>query len=409
MTDPSALWVAYGPSGFGALLSDLQVKLVNVEDDAELNGTIATVKGWDGRSTSFEVEVPHREEGLRMKAENLIPSHHVTYADAIAAAAGLASPQRELLQRAPLMTGIGKCLSAGDVAALSVSSRLLRAVLCSSSEALLMWEDFLQRQHGAGALQVAQLVTPAAAGREGFCRSMALRQVFDNSLEIVGGNIVDKVQGVEVCVCPTLASLELGGPGAARAIRTAGGPVLETAIQSLSRDEVKPLTVHLLPGGDLGVKVALTITQPPRPFYLISPEEKRIETILGFLTYLHGNLLAKVREEGCRSVVLPTLCTTGIGLPLYLVALGAVRAIRRDFWKNPTDPIKVRIACFEASHEQMLNTVKEFVLKGFYNPEETDQFIRDTLSPKRAAAQQPPQPQPEIDEDEDLAHQIEQA
>ncbi|CAE8618565.1 unnamed protein product [Polarella glacialis] len=87
---------------------------------------------------------------------------------------------------------------------------------------------------------------------------------------------------------------------------------------------------------------------------------------------LHGNLFQAVRDGGFRSPAMPALCTGEIGVPVHLVAIGALRALHRDFIKHPTDPIRVRVACFEAEHWYPFNNIKDEILEHFFLPEKAD-------------------------------------
>merc|ERR1719265_2971876 len=96
-------------------------------------------------------------------------------------------------------------------------------------------------------------------------------------------------------------------------------------------------------------------------------KEEQVESLLAFVGKIHDNLLLAVREAGFRSLAMPTLCTGGIGVPAAIVAIAVVRAVRKDFCRNPSDPLKVRIACFDSDHIPILQRVKKQQLQFFYS------------------------------------------
>jgi len=107
--------------------------------------------------------------------------------------------------------------------------------------------------------------------------------------------------------------------------------------------------------------------------------EDGINGVLGWLGILHTELLKEVRNAGYRTVALPTLATGGIRMPPHMVAIAAVEAIHRDFVAHPADPLRLRIACFEAEHLRTFETIKTEMLDNFYRPEEVMDLLRSSL------------------------------
>ncbi|CAK9077137.1 Isocitrate lyase [Durusdinium trenchii] len=135
-------------------------------------------------------------------------------------------------------------------------------------------------------------------------------------------------------------------------------------------------------------KLALTVTEIPYEVLQIF-QMPYVAGSAGWLTRLHAALLHTVppgwRAAGYRSVSMPTLCTGGIGIPVQFVAVAAVRSVYWDFCAHPTDPMRVRLCCFELGHLRMAraagtegkqekceifgDAVKMEVLDHFYRPE----------------------------------------
>merc|ERR1712232_1055956 len=86
-------------------------------------------------------------------------------------------------------------------------------------------------------------------------------------------------------------------------------------------------------------------------------------TALQFLIDVHGNLLRTVRNAGFRRLAMPTLCTGGVGMPVEFVAIAVLTTLQRDFFEHPSDPMRVRIACFEDDHVGVFQTVKAEMLQ----------------------------------------------
>eukprot|EP00401_Gymnodinium_catenatum_P033808 CAMPEP_0117593672 /NCGR_PEP_ID=MMETSP0784-20121206/72767_1 /TAXON_ID=39447 /ORGANISM="" /LENGTH=76 /DNA_ID=CAMNT_0005395629 /DNA_START=48 /DNA_END=275 /DNA_ORIENTATION=+ len=76
---------------------------------------------------------------------------------------------------------------------------------------------------------------------------------------------------------------------------------------------------------------------------------------------------------------MPTLCTGGMGIPAHIVAVAAVRAAHLDFIEHPTDPIRVRVACFDPRHMRAFLTIKDDVLQHFFRPDEAERTVRAPL------------------------------
>merc|ERR1719265_2772578 len=94
---------------------------------------------------------------------------------------------------------------------------------------------------------------------------------------------------------------------------------------------------------------------------------------------LHMDLIKATRQGGYRSLAMPTLATGGQGIPPHIVAIGALQAIHSDILEHPSDPMRVRIACFEAHHIPTFNSVKDEVLLRFYQPDEAMEFLTSNL------------------------------
>eukprot|EP00913_Durusdinium_trenchii_P000050 g46.t1 len=178
--------------------------------------------------------------------------------------------------------------------------------------------------------------------------------------------------------------------GAQGAVRHVAGPAAEDAIARLRAERLNELDlVTLVHGGLLAEpqrrsppsllahsqeKLALTVTEIPYEVLQIFQmpyvgDEQRHGTLMSWLTRLHAALLHTVRAAGYRSVSMPTLCTGGIGIPVQFVAVAAVRSVYWDFCAHPTDPMRVRLCCFELGHLRMARAVKMEVLDHFYRPE----------------------------------------
>lgn len=187
--------------------------------------------------------------------------------------------------------------------------------------------------------------------------------------------------GADVVACPVLRNLNNAGVGAQGAVRAAAGHELEMGISELTMP-LPELSSTLVPGGTLAKRVALTVTEPPVWLWESmqggGPRE-HIESMLAFLGQIHENLLKTVREAGFRFLAMPTLCTGGMGMPVHLVAIAALRAVRRDFCEHPNDPIKVRVACYEIEHMSAFNTIKDELLQHFYSPAIAECILMSSL------------------------------
>jgi len=162
------------------------------------------------------------------------------------------------------------------------------------------------------------------------------------------------------------------GPGR-RAARRGGGPAAK-----LSKP-LPPLSVAMVPGGQLAQYVALTVTEPPREVWHGVRPEDRSRRVLGFLGRIHSILFQAVRDSGCRTLAMPTLCTGGIGIPVQLVAIAAVCAVQADFCEHPADPLQVRVACYEEDHIPSFQVIKDTVMEHFFEPERTKRILTSVL------------------------------
>ena len=172
-------------------------------------------------------------------------------------------------------------------------------------------------------------------------------KLFRKTLSIARGSVADrKVFGgdvVEVVACPCRSDLKNMGFGAQNAIIKAAGPSLVRSIADLSRPR-KDGSATLVSGGDLAKYVAVTITQLPD-----WADADEAQT-LAWLTNMHANILSGVRDQGCHSLAIPTLCTGGMGVNPELVCAGVAAAMVQDFNDHPLDPLHVVIWCFDEKH-----------------------------------------------------------
>ncbi|CAE8637000.1 unnamed protein product [Polarella glacialis] len=371
-----AAWEAHGPGAGGVLPASAQVQLHALEAKPELNGKVVTLVRWDGPSQRFIVAI---QSGDRIKVR----------ASCLQGVRGYPLQPSWInleggLMPADLSATVALFLPTRAVAALSGAARALRAELWLRPGGQLLWEALLVRSFGAPAVDMARAARPGVSGPALFRGARGLRQIFGQLLEVVRGGIQTQATGVEVVACPTVRSLALGGRGAQVVIRQAAGPELEEAIQAVMqlRSLLPEMSCTLFPGGALAPHVAMVVTEPPEQLWgTLRREDSSEQTqgILSWLTRLHGNLFQAVREGGFRSLAMPTLCTGGIGVPVHLVAIGALRALHRDFSKHPTDPIRVRVACFEAGHVYPFNNIKDEILANFFLPEKADEAITAAL------------------------------
>jgi len=354
-------WLAYGPPG-NILQADAKATLHGLQGRPDLNGRSVTVMGWQSKSNRFAVEVSDTAERIKVKAINLSVGQKDMRTE------WEFSENQFGLLPADLALACAFFLQARTIAALATASRALRAGIWLQPKAHSLWHQ-LADGLGPEAVRVAHLARPSIAGPALFCGARVLRQLFRGLLEVLRGPIQNHVKDMEVVACPCLKELTNVGIGAQGAIRSRGGSVLEDAIDLLSIPR-PDLSVTLLPGGDFAPRVAMTVTEPPDS---VRPGE--IESVFDYLDTLHSNLLSVVRENGMRSLAMPTLATGGMRLPVHLVAIAAVMAIHADFSAHPADPIHVRVACFDPDHIPAFNMIKEEILENFFEPEE----VRDKL------------------------------
>eukprot|EP00747_Dinoflagellata_sp_TGD_P209523 gnl/TRDRNA2_/TRDRNA2_82912_c0_seq1.p1 gnl/TRDRNA2_/TRDRNA2_82912_c0~~gnl/TRDRNA2_/TRDRNA2_82912_c0_seq1.p1 ORF type:complete len:399 (+),score=45.40 gnl/TRDRNA2_/TRDRNA2_82912_c0_seq1:60-1256(+) len=387
MASIKASWDAYGPPRC-VLPADHQAQLQCLKARPDLNGQNVEVLGWDGPSGRFMVAIPSTSERIKVKAANLRGVAHAVLT---------AHESWNLADRSqffgPLPAGVARVtarfLSAGGVASLSAGSRALRAVLFLQPDAATLWEMLLVRAHGAMAAEVARIARPGVCGPALYRCSKGLRRIFRGSFEVVRGGVQEKADGFEVVACPCLRHVQWGIPtfGAQAEVRRKAGAALEEAVQALP-NPLPEMSVMLVPGGPLAPRVAMTVTEPTAALHE-ALRKSRLEEgqnarsgarhVLAFLDELHNNLLRVVREAGHRSLVMPTLCTGGIGLPVHFVAISAVRAIHRDFCAHPSDTMRVRVACFEQSHIPSFNNIRDEVLNDFYRPDEQFEYLTSSL------------------------------
>jgi len=242
-------------------------------------------------------------------------------------------------------------LSANDVVALSTTEHAVRQCFWCKSRADELWRALVVHEFSTNALSLSLRVCDSRwANPAVYSAAEHLRRRLRNSLKIARGSVANRrVHGddVDVVACPCRKDLINLGFGAQQAIIDAVGPSLENFIEQLPVPQPEA-NVTLAPGGELAKHVALTITQVP---YWVFTEEARA---LAWLTTLHSNLLHAVREKGCFSVALPTLCTGGMGVDPRLVTAGLAAAVLQDFNAHPQDPLRVVLCCFEEMHAAVM-------------------------------------------------------
>lgn len=182
---------------------------------------------------------------------------------------------------------------------------------------------------------------------------------YGESLEVVAGSVTDRAERVSVVVCPVLRCLRDLQIGAQHAIRKAAGKPLEDFIAATvaarrtiyssaelrdRRGILEEGEALLAPGGALA------------PHVLLIPTE--IDWGLGALAQLHRRVFAAVRGAGFRSLVMPTLCTGGQGVPAEIVVKVLASVVAEDLIAHRGDPLKVRVACFDARHVFLLREAK---------------------------------------------------
>jgi len=375
--EPRCLWECYGPPAGGALLSDAQVVVHGLEAQSHLNETVATVSGWDGQTSCFIVTSVETGQSIKIKAVNLRARGSGSLfwrEDYENQGATLILPMEMLLHIANFLTAQG-------TATFSATACAARSGLWLQLGAEKLWETQLARHFGDSAIDVCRKVRPAAVGPSLYRGARGLLHMFRLHIELHQGSVHMVSGGAEVVACPVLQNLQNAGIGAQGAVRAAAGHELELAISELATP-LPELSSTLVPGGALAKRVAVTVTEPPlwlwESMHGGGPREY-IENMLAFLEKVHENLLGTVREAGFRFLAMPTLCTGGMGMPVHLVALAALRVLHRDFCEHPEDPIRVRIACYETEHLTAFNIIKDEWLQHFYSPHLVRSVIMSSL------------------------------
>jgi O-acetyl-ADP-ribose deacetylase (regulator of RNase III) len=259
------------------------------------------------------------------------------------------------------------------VVALSMASRSLRDAL-RDENALWLWEELVSRDLGSMAPALARRTASSmrlAGGPSLYQLCVQLRRDVDAQLHVAGGSVTDACGGYEVVACPCLATLDNLGVGAQGAVRRAAGPQLEEALSRVQRP-LESLSSTIVPGGSLAPHVAMVVTTPPLPVLssLLHPNIDELDLLAlesSFSERLHFNLFNAVRAAGCLSIALPTLGTGGVGLSARSVCAGLVEALRKDAIAHPRALLRVRVACFEASHAVALQEAKAEMLERLFH------------------------------------------
>ncbi|CAE7846665.1 unnamed protein product, partial [Symbiodinium sp. KB8] len=230
-----------------------------------------------------------------------------------------------------------------------------------------------------------------------------LKRLFDKSFELLEGGVDCNAKGFTVVACPVARNLVNMDVGAQGAVRRAAGDELEEAVAQLQRNW-EPTPVTFVTGGRLSEKVALTLTEIPSSVLRVfqnwqSDEEDRHTALMSWLDELHDSLLSAVRAAGHRTLAMPTLCTGGIGIPVQFVGVAVARSVYRDFLAHPTDPLRVRICCFEPGHLHMVRAIKDEIVDNFYRPETAEDLV--TLLQRSSRDGRPPSPNEEDPTSED--------
>lgn len=341
-TMTSALWDAYGPE-HGSIRQTGRAVLHDLVAKPALNGQEVEIVGWDGLVQRMVVKL--NGDRIKAKPANLRAVGHVDLQPWLGSAEffGTLPPDVAL--------SVAQNLPAATIASFSVASRALRGALWLQSDAHSLWTRVVADRFGETALEVVRRswegrgISLGPTLLRGAC---ALKHVFRDHFEVVSGGVDVAAGGFDVVACPCVRSLRNVGIGAQGAIRRRAGAALERAVQQLCTP-VDELSVTLVPGGFLSKHVAMTVTEPPECLWVVSSEE-RVQVAMDFLYSLHHNLFTEVRRAGVRTLAMPTLCTGGIGIPAHMVAAAALRAARQDFLAHPSDPMRVRVACYEEDH-----------------------------------------------------------
>lgn len=361
--DLRCVWDAYGPL-HGVLTGHTEVVLHGLQSRADLNGSAVKIQRWDGASGRFIVSIGCKGESIKAKAVNLKTScyDHFTW---------MSSGSHFGPLPAEMGVSVAAFLHTSCVVGLGRVCRGICNALLLCSECEPLWEVLLSRDLGSSALTTTRCARSFAVGPSLFRGALALKAIFDAKFEIVPGGVDTQADGTDVVACPCLRTLKNVGIGAQGAVRRCAGDELEEAVRKIPIP-VDEVSVTLVPGGKLAKRVALCVTEPPMSLAEDGTQEEQVAKLLAFLGKLHNNLLLAVRNAGLRSVAMPTLCTGGIGIPVKLVAIAAVRSIHQDFCNNPSDPLRVRVACFDRDHVNIMKLAKEQQLQHFYSLEEVD-------------------------------------
>ena len=215
-----------------------------------------------------------------------------------------------------------------------------------------------------------------------FETGLNMRREVKERIEIVLGSVAEQVGGCTVVACPCLGNLDHYGTGAQGAVRRAAGDEMEEAASKLPLP-LAPLSANLVTGGKLADTIALCVTSPPREVHQIimsglffrpavgadglSPRSRADQLERQVSDTLHLNLFRRMREAGHSSVAMPTLGTGGMGFELQNMIRGLSNAYLVDFYSNPHQPLRVRIACYEQAHFNAALEMKEELLERLLN------------------------------------------
>lgn len=368
---PKLLWESYGQPG-GVFPANGCLYVQDIKNKPELNEQHVEVLDWHPDRGRFAVKF---SEPLLLKPENLRAPDISDETNWTKSDSHLYDLPACVAQR------IAIALPARIVAALAAASRAMRLSLWLCPQAQSLWAKLLERGHGPCAADVVHAVRPMLAGPTMHRVARGLKRIFDKTFELVDGGADQRSGGFKVVACPVARRLLNFQVGAQGAIRNAAGPQTEAAISELQTLQRlwDSSPVALVTGGYLSDKLALTMTEIPydvlQIFRSTQVEADRHTALMSWLNRLHDCLLVSVRDAGYRTLSMPTLCTGGIGIPIQFVAVAAVQSIYRDFCEHPSDPMRLRICCFEPSHLQMLRAVKDEVFDNFYRAEVTEDLV----------------------------------
>lgn len=373
----AAVWNSFGPE-HGALRQTCTAIVHSLVACPELNGQEVQVLGWNGIAQRMIVK---HDDGSPAGRSVKVKSSKVK-------AVGHTELEPwpdcdDFFGPLPLdvSLSVARNLGAATVAAFSTVSRALRRALWLQSEAHALWTQLLLQQEGESALAVVRQTRQGQQvllGPTLLRTAFGLRQLFRSYFEVVPGGVDIVAGGFEVVACPCIRDMQNVGVGAQGAIRRRAGRALEEAVQKVPKP-VGESSVTLVPGGNLSFRVAMTVTQPPACFWmsfqLYRSEEERLRSIMVFLNRIHTNLFTEVRKAGLRSIAMPALCTGGIGIPVEMVAFAAVQVARKDFLANPSDPIRVRVACYESEHMPSFLKNRDNIVRDLFAPGGSDEDL----------------------------------